>query len=97
MSDLCPAEIMAKAAFEFGSNGMLWVAYKNACPNIARYKIKRQRAALRVLAEMEPTEAMVDAATEGLIAARKFETARETDAIAIAQSVMRVAAGEGEK
>jgi hypothetical protein len=43
---------MAKAAFEFGSNGMRWVAYKKACPNIAKYKIQRQRAALHALAEM---------------------------------------------
>jgi hypothetical protein len=77
---MTPVEIMAKAEFLDECDGTLdeaWEKYKKACPVAAQNRIKNMRAALRALAEMEPTEKMMKEATKqtGLLPDRAIKHA----------------------
>jgi hypothetical protein len=57
------AEVMAKAEFLDECDGTLdeaWEKYKKACPVAAQNRIKNMHAALRALAEMEPTIPVIE-------------------------------------
>lgn len=59
MTDLCPAEIMAKAAHEEQNPDWPWERYKSEYLEEAEEEIDSMRIALRALAEMEPTPMML--------------------------------------
>jgi hypothetical protein len=55
---MCAAEVMAKAVYRLRFPDIAWETFKVRCPDLAAKRVERQRAALRALAEMEPTSAM---------------------------------------
>ena len=88
------AELMAKADYELDGPPMSWERFKELYPESARRRIHGKRAALRAIAEMEPTNSMKSAAKE---ADSWGDRLCDNPGIQVARAVILAAANEGEK